>query len=212
MDKLSQSPLAFIRPTPTAGALGGVAYRTREAMLLCEAAGFEIILIETVGVGQSEYEVASMVDLFVLLQVPNTGDELQGIKKGILEKADLIIINKADGDNEKMAEIAKSHLQNAFSFISHEQAEVSVLTCSSLKQIGFDKIWQSIQNLTNKKNLTELRSNQNINWFHKILQELFSEHLSSHSKDLLKTENKIKNNEISPMQAAEKIFKQSIRD
>jgi len=212
MDRLSQSPMAFIRPTPTTGALGGVAYHTREAMLLCEAAGFEIIFIETIGVGESEYEVASMGDFFVLLQVPNTGDELQGIKKGILEKADLVIINKADGDNEKMAEIAKSHLQNAFSYISHEQFEVSVLTCSALKQIGFDKIWQNIQGLITKKNIPELRSNQNIDWFHRILQELFADHLNTSEKNWQKTEDKIRANEISPMQAAQKIFKQSIKE
>ncbi len=103
MEELSRREEAFIRPTPAAGALGGVAQKTRETMLLCEAAGYDVILVETVGVGQSEYQVAGMVDFFMVLMLPGGGDELQGIKKGIMELADALVINKADGDSEKLA-------------------------------------------------------------------------------------------------------------
>ncbi|MFZ5603690.1 MAG: methylmalonyl Co-A mutase-associated GTPase MeaB, partial [Pseudomonadota bacterium] len=119
MEVLSQQENAFIRPSPSGGALGGVAQKTRESMLLCEAAGYDVILVETVGVGQSEYEVASMVDFFLVLMLPNAGDELQGIKKGILELADAIVINKADGAARAMADQARHHYNNALSILHH---------------------------------------------------------------------------------------------
>ena len=133
MEELSQDPKAFIRPSPSSGSLGGVAFKTREALLLCEAAGFDIILIETVGVGQSEYEVADLVDYFTLLMLPGGGDELQGIKKGILELADLIVVNKADGTNKQNAETTKNDYQSAFNLMSKPRRKCrssSYLLCS----------------------------------------------------------------------------------
>ena len=137
MEELSCDPHAYIRPSPSAGSLGGVARKTREAMILCEVAGFDIILIETVGVGQSETAVHSMVDFFLLIQIAGAGDELQGIKRGIMEMADGIIINKADGNNISKAQLAKAQLQSALHlFPPHESGtEPKVLTCSAYEKI-----------------------------------------------------------------------------
>src|SRR5690554_5541424 len=134
MEYLSREENAFIRPSPSEGALGGVALKTRETMLLCEAAGYDVILVETVGVGQSEYEVASMVDFFLVLMLPNAGDELQGIKKGIMELADALVINKADGESMNYAEQTRRHYQNALHLLRHTSFWTpQVLTCSALK-------------------------------------------------------------------------------
>ena len=147
MAALSVDPNAFIRPTPTSGTLGGVAAKTRETMLICEAAGFDVILVETVGVGQSETMVAGMVDFFAVLMLAGAGDELQGIKRGILELADLIAINKADGDNRSAAARARSQ----YALALHHLTPVSpnwdpqVLTCSALHGEGLDAIWTKSQ-------------------------------------------------------------------
>ncbi len=143
MAQLSREENTFIRPSPTAGELGGVAHKTRESVLLCEAAGFDVIIVETVGVGQSEYEVAGMVDFFLVLMQPNTGDELQGIKKGIIELADALVVNKADGDLKVFAEQARGHYQQALSLLSHNDFwQPKVMTCSALSQTGIDQVWQ----------------------------------------------------------------------
>ncbi len=146
MNVLSQHKNAFIRPSPSAGSLGGVARKTRESIILCEAAGFDTIFIETVGVGQSETAVHSMVDFFLLLMLAGAGDELQGIKRGIMEMADTIAINKADGNNVKQAEIAKNEYKNALHLYPPAPSgwEPRVLTCSSLNHTGIDKVWDSI--------------------------------------------------------------------
>jgi LAO/AO transport system kinase len=145
MEELSQLDSAFIRPSPSTGSLGGVASKTRESIYLCEANGYDIVLIETVGVGQSEYEVASMVDLFTVLMVPNAGDELQGIKKGIIELSDILIVNKADGDTQILAENAKTQYQNALHIIKKDKFwSPQVLSCSSLNKIGFEEIIKTI--------------------------------------------------------------------
>ena len=120
MEALSREEAAFIRPSPAGRALGGVAFKTRESLLLCEAAGFDIILVETVGVGQSEHQVAGMVDFFLLLMLPGGGDELQGIKKGILELADAIVVNKADGSSESLARTTQQHYRSAMSLLKHD--------------------------------------------------------------------------------------------
>ena len=120
MEALSREEAAFIRPSPAGRALGGVAFKTRESLLLCEAAGFDIILVETVGVGQSEHQVAGMVDFFLLLMLPGGGDELQGIKKGILELADAIVVNKADGSSESLARTTQQHYRSAMSLLRHD--------------------------------------------------------------------------------------------
>lgn len=146
MEELSRDERAFIRPSPSGCTLGGVARRTREAMLVCEAAGFDVIVVETVGVGQSETAVAEMVDMFLLLLVPGGGDELQGIKKGIVELADAIIVNKADGDLAAAAQRAARDYRNALHLLAPatEGWTVPVLTCSALERQGVADVWQNV--------------------------------------------------------------------
>ncbi len=146
MELLSANPKAFIRPSPSGSTLGGVARKTRETVILCEAAGFDIIFIETVGVGQSETTVHSMVDFFLLLMLSGAGDELQGIKRGIMEMADTIIINKADGDNIKKAELAKREYQNALHLFPPTESKwyPKVLLTSATKNMGIDDVWETI--------------------------------------------------------------------
>jgi LAO/AO transport system kinase len=146
MERLSQNPGAFIRPSPTGGSLGGVAEKTREAMLVCEAAGFDVVIVETVGVGQSETAVAGMVDVFALLLLPNAGDELQAIKKGIMEIADVLVINKSDIDPHAAA-LARSHLRSALGMLRRASAnwQVPVVAASSLKEERVDEFWREIE-------------------------------------------------------------------
>lgn len=146
MEQLSRNPRAFIRPSPSAGKLGGVHRKTRETMLLCEAAGFEVILIETVGVGQSEVIVRDMVDFFMLLVLTGAGDELQGMKKGIMELADAIIVNKADGPNEKLALKTKSEYDRILHFLQPATKgwQSKAYTCSALHHQGLQEIWEMI--------------------------------------------------------------------
>lgn len=146
MEQLSRAAEAFIRPSPTGGTLGGVARRTREAMLLCEAAGFDVIIVETVGVGQSETAVADLVDLFLLLLLPGGGDELQGLKRGIVELADILVVNKADGDFEAAAGRAAAEYANAVRLLApgHEGWQPPVLTCSAKTGRGIAEIWAEI--------------------------------------------------------------------
>jgi LAO/AO transport system kinase len=146
MERLARHPHAFIRPSPAAGTLGGVARRTREAMLLCEAAGFDIVLVETVGVGQSEVAVADMVDCFVLLVAPGGGDELQGLKRGIIELADVVVVNKADGDLYAAAMRAVADYRHALHLLRPKLPgwEVPVLPVSSLEGTGIDEVWGRI--------------------------------------------------------------------
>ena len=146
MEQLSREKNAFIRPSPTAGSLGGVARKTRETIILCEAAGFDTIFVETVGVGQSETAVHSMVDFFLLIQLAGTGDELQGIKRGIMEMADAIVINKADGDNIDKANLAASHFRNALHLFPPTESgwRPKVLTYSGFYGIGIKEIWDMI--------------------------------------------------------------------
>jgi LAO/AO transport system kinase len=146
MEQLTRSPDAFVRPSPTGGTLGGVARRTREAMLLCEAAGFDVVLVETVGVGQSEVAVAAMVDLFLVLVSPGAGDELQGIKRGIMELADLVVVNKADGAIGGPAATTAADYANALHLVRPRTPSWSprVLTCSSLTGTGIDAVWDAV--------------------------------------------------------------------
>ncbi len=146
MEELAREKNAFIRPSPAGKTLGGVAQKTRETMLLCEAAGYDVIIVETVGVGQSEIAVASMVDFFLLLQLANAGDELQGIKKGVMEIADAILINKAEGENRPRAELARQQYENALHLLKpkSEHWQVPALLCSALHNQGIDEVWQMI--------------------------------------------------------------------
>ncbi len=147
MELLAREKDAFIRPSPSGDTLGGVARKTRETMMACEAAGYDIIIVETVGVGQSEITVASMVDFFLLLQLANAGDELQGIKKGVMEIADAIVINKAEGDNRPKAELAKSQYINALHLLKPKSRhwQVPAMLCSALHNQGITEIWDMIE-------------------------------------------------------------------
>lgn len=177
MEKLAANPMAFIRPSPAGSTLGGVARKTREAMLVCEAAGYDVSIIETVGVGQSETTVASMVDFFLVLMIAGAGDELQGIKKGVLEVADAIVINKADGDNIGRAELAKREYESALHLLmpNHPRWTVPVLTCSSIESNGLDVIWQTILRhrdiLNEQGELTAKRTHQALDWLSFLLDE-----------------------------------------
>ncbi|MCJ7541418.1 MAG: methylmalonyl Co-A mutase-associated GTPase MeaB [Desulfobacterales bacterium] len=177
MEKLSIDRNAFIRPSPSGGTLGGVARKTRETMIVCEAAGFDVMIVETVGVGQSETTVASMVDFFLLLMISGAGDELQGIKKGILELADAVAVNKADGDNVKRAEMARKQYETALHFLAPSSPNWTppVFTCSAMEMIGIDEIWESV--LAHHKRLTltgELQANrkkQAVDWMWSLVKE-----------------------------------------
>ncbi len=151
METLVHNTRAFIRPSPSAGSLGGVARKTRETIILCEAAGYDVIFIETVGVGQSETVVHSMVDIFLMLQISGAGDELQGIKRGIMEMADIVAITKADRDNKTAAELTRSHFVNALQLfpMPKSQHRPKVFTCSSLEGLGLMDIWGAIENFLN---------------------------------------------------------------
>ncbi|MFI3263920.1 MAG: methylmalonyl Co-A mutase-associated GTPase MeaB [Rikenellaceae bacterium] len=147
MESISSNPDVFIRPSPSAGSLGGVARKTRETIVLCEAAGFDIIFIETVGVGQSETAVHSMVDMFMMLQISGAGDELQGIKRGIMEMADMMVVTKADGENTRKADVARSQYQSAMRLfpMPESQCRPKAYTCSSLEKTGLEEVWKGVE-------------------------------------------------------------------
>jgi LAO/AO transport system kinase len=177
MEELGSRPGAFIRPSPSAGSLGGVARKTREAIFLCEAAGFDTIIIETVGVGQSETAVHSMVDFFLLLMLAGAGDELQGIKRGIMEMADAIAITKADGDNLQYAEKAKGEYERALHLFPPTPSgwKPRVLTCSALANQGIDQIWGTIRTFATKMKengrLDSNRKEQALYWMFESIDE-----------------------------------------
>ncbi len=187
MARLSQEPRAFIRPSPTSGTLGGVTRKTRETMALCEAAGFDVIIVETVGVGQSEIAVADMVDFFLVLLLPGGGDDLQGIKKGIIEIADMIAINKADGDNIPRAERAASEYRAALQILTPPSSwSPPVVTISGRENKGLDKLWENI--LAHRKALTETgefaerRQRQAVAWMRDMLNDRIMSSIQSNPK------------------------------
>jgi LAO/AO transport system kinase len=177
MERLARDPDAFIRPSPSGGALGGVARRTREAGLLCEAAGFDVVIVETVGVGQSEIAVADLVDCFVLLTAPGGGDELQGIKRGIMELADIVLVNKADGDLEPAARRAVSDYRHAVHLLrpKHDGWSVPVLPVSALDGKGVDEAWAAVEECTahlrSTGALDRLRAGQAVAWMWDEIRE-----------------------------------------
>jgi LAO/AO transport system kinase len=177
MEKLAVNDRAFIRPSPSSGTLGGVGRKTRETMLACEAAGYDVVIIETVGVGQSETTVASMVDFFLVLMIAGAGDELQGIKKGVLEVADAIVINKADGDNINRAKMARREYEAALHMLMPASANWSppVLTCSSLFSEGIETIWKTIldhkQKFIKSGEFDVKRKEQALEWMHFLLED-----------------------------------------
>jgi LAO/AO transport system kinase len=221
MEKLSVSDRAFIRPSPSGDTLGGVARKTRETILLIEAAGFDVILVETVGVGQSETTVHSMTDLFLLLLLPGAGDELQGIKRGIVEMADILAVNKADGDRLKSANQARAHYLNAVHLLPPKPSGWAppVLTCSAQMDTGVDEIWKAMQDyrdFTSKNGFfAKNRQDQAQFWFKEALRDgLFEQFYHNASvKNLLKRlEPEITAGRISPFAAASELLKKWMPD
>ena len=209
MEDLSHNALAFIRPSPAGGSLGGVTHRTRETILLCEAAGYEVIFVETVGVGQSETLVKGMVDFFLLLMLAGAGDELQGIKKGIMEMADAVVITKADGDNVANAKRAVVEYQNALHLfpVSTNSWYPPVCTCSALQNQGFDLVWDTIKQfieLTKENNFfVQNRQAQQLEWLHSYIKEtLESRFYENNKSQIKKMEQAVLTNQILPIQAA----------
>lgn len=214
MEKLSREQRAFIRPSPSLTRLGGVSLRTRESIAICEAAGFDTILIETVGVGQSEIMVSQMSDIFVLLLSPGGGDELQGVKRGIMEIADLIVVNKADGDLLSAAKRTQSDYSSALSLLKVRKKDLEgfpkVSLVSSISGEGVDNVWKNIEALTNwrKDNgfWEDNRKSQAVRWFkdevqNKVINKIFNE--SGVNAELEKLSEKVSRNELSPDIAAQ---------
>ena len=223
MAELATNPFAFIRPTAAADALGGVAHGTRETMLLCEAAGFDVILVETVGVGQSEVSVKNMTDMFILLMLAGSGDELQGIKKGIMEMADAVIITKADGDNMSRAMEAKADFQQAIHLLfSHDSGfKPKVLTASAMENRGIKETWQCVEEFLLYQRdhgvFEANRSDQNVAYFHEQFNYFLKRTIES-SASLQKVqkemETQVRNQQTSPTNAALTLFetfKESIK-
>ena len=214
MEKLSTHQNAFIRPSPSGGSLGGVAEKTREAMLVCEAAGFDVVIVETVGVGQSETTVAGMVDAFVLLQLPNAGDDLQAIKKGIVELADLVVINKADLD-PKAAEFAKHQFENALGLLRSVSAHwrPRVLTLSAQTGQGIEDFWAEIEChrkiLLESGELAQKRRRQSLDWMWTLIDAELRNRFRHHEgvrQDLEKVSRAVTAGSITPAAAAHRLL------
>ena len=215
MEKLSQNKNVFIRPTAASNFQGGVAKNTRESIFLCESAGYDVIIVETVGVGQNEISVSEMVDFFLLLKIAGSGDELQGIKRGIIEMSDLIAINKCDGENIENSEKSKNEFQLALKLFPKKNSEwiPKVLTCSSVNGKGLKEIWKNIksyQELTKKNNyFFENRINQNKFWLRQMINESIQRNFYENStvkKELQKQLKKIEKCETSVFEATQAIL------
>jgi LAO/AO transport system kinase len=214
MARLAASDRAYIRPSPASGTLGGVAAKTREAMLLCEAAGFDVVLVETVGIGQSETAVCDMTDFFLALMLPGAGDELQGIKKGLVELADMIAINKADGDNIKRANLAASEYRGALHILSprSEHWHPPVITYSALTGTGMDQLWQAILDHRKAMNASgefaARRRQQQTKWMWSMLEQRMMAQLRGDPAirtRVKKIETEVADGRIAPGLAAEQI-------
>jgi LAO/AO transport system kinase len=216
MERLARDPSAFIRPSPSGGSMGGVARRTREATLLCEAAGFDVIVVETVGVGQSEVAVADMVDCFCLIAAPGGGDELQGIKRGIIELADVVVVNKADGDLLPAARRALADYRHAVHLLrpKHPGWQVPVLTTSALDGTGVDDVWQAVEKLVahlhEDEALDGLRARQAVAWMWDEIRESL---IDSFSHDAAVAERwsgtveAVRSGRLSPTSAARRLLR-----
>jgi LAO/AO transport system kinase len=214
MARLSASEGAYIRPSPASGTLGGVAAKTREAMLLCEAAGFDVVLVETVGIGQSETAVCDMTDFFLALMLPGAGDELQGIKKGLVELADMIAVNKADGDNLKRANLAAAEYRGALHILSprSEHWQPPVLTYSALTGAGISELWQKILDhraaMTASGEFAARRRQQQVKWMWTMLEQRMMARLRADASirtKVKKIEAEVADGRITPTLAAEQI-------
>ena len=220
MDELARHPMAFIRPSASGETLGGITGRTREAISLCEAAGYEVIMVETVGVGQSETAVKKVVDFFLLLMLAGAGDELQGIKKGILEMADAIVITKADGDNIRQAIKAKAEYHHAVQLLRPDESGwiPGVLTCSSLTGDGIEAVWRLVctfeQRLKETGHFNKRRKQQQVDWMHEHFNDLVyrelarSPHLSERAAQL---EQQVRSHKVLPVRAAQQLLEELIR-
>ena len=215
MPRLSAAPQAFIRPSPSGGSLGGVARRTREAILVCEAAGYDVVLVETVGVGQSEYAVASMVDFFLVLMLAGAGDELQGIKKGIIEIADALAINTADGDNVDHAQQAAAQYRSALNLFRHATPtwDPPVVTVSALESRGMDVVWSIIQDhrarLTASGELPAKRREQQQTWFWTMIDDGLKSHFLGRDdvqRLLPEMESAVADAKLTPTEAARRLL------
>ncbi len=215
MEILSRQENSFIRPSPSGDSLGGVARKTRESIFLCEAGGYNIIIIETLGVGQSEIAVASMVDFFVLMQLPNAGDELQGIKRGIMEVANAVVINKADGDNYKRALLSKKQIENAISFLKamEKNVNIPVLLASAKEKKGIKELWNIIREyvkISKESGLFEQkREKQAKEWMWSVVRDGLKDMLFGNEqvKNIAKEmENAVEKKITTPSLAAEKIL------
>lgn len=215
MEELAHEPLAYIRPSPSGNSLGGVANKTRETMLLCEAAGFEVIIIETVGVGQSETVVKGMVDFFLLLMLSGAGDELQGIKRGIMEMADAVVITKADGDNIQKAKNARMEYVHALHLYppTTNNWYPPVLTCSALEKTGLEEIWQTIEDFSTKMKQNGYwninRQEQNLEWMHSFIKQTLESQFFDNQivrENILPIKEQILSGKLLPIQAAQKLI------
>ena len=216
MPALAADPAAFVRPSPTAGTLGGVARATRETIVLMEAAGFDVVLVETVGVGQSEITVAGMVDCFLLLTLARTGDQLQGIKKGVLELADLVAVNKADGPDEPEARKAARELRSALRLLTPTSAswKPPVLTCSGLEGAGLDELWEQVDEhrriLGETGELDDRRSAQQIDWTWSLVRDQLMAELTGHPqvrRILDGVEKDVRAGSLTPALAADRLLR-----
>lgn len=215
MEQLSKHSRAFIRPSATGNNLGGVARATRESIILCEAAGYDTIIIETVGIGQSEVAVKSMVDHFVLLQISGAGDELQGIKRGVIEMADTIIINKSDGENIKASKQTKRMLSNALHLYPEKNSgwPCEILLCSAIENTGLDDIWNHIKNYMSHAEISGYleanRASQNMYWFEETIKQTLTENFKNNpttKEKIIQLSKQVKQGLLSPFEAAELLF------
>ncbi len=215
MARLAVHPDAYVRPSPTSGTLGGVAKATRETIVLLEAAGFDVILVETVGVGQSEVTVADMVDTFVFLTLARTGDQLQGIKKGVLELADIVVVNKADGEHAVEARAAARELSQAIRLISPRETlwRPPVLTMSALEGVGLAELWDTVrqhrQVLTDAGEFEARRRDQQVNWTWSMVRDAVLDRVLSHPavKEIRgEIERQVRSGELTPALAAQQLL------
>jgi LAO/AO transport system kinase len=212
MNELAIDPLAYIRPSPSGETLGGVAKRTRESLLLCEAFGFEYVLVETVGVGQSETTVAQMVDIFVMLLQPGAGDDLQGIKRGILEMVDMVVVTKDDGDNQTLISKAKHDYERALHILRHEGWMPPVLSCSAITKKGLAEVHQMIEKYFKEENtrIAVKRDKQGLDWMWQMIYDGLRDSFKS-SVNVVDVETKILSGEITPPMAAEDLLKKYLK-